>query len=58
VTENDLRLTLELARLLLWLYSVPAPERELTLAEFLSRRFGNWYDKLMELPDPMNTKTT
>lgn len=45
------RLTLELARLLLWLYSVPAPERELTLAEFLSRRFGNWYDKLMELPE-------
>ena len=45
------RLTLELARLLLWLYSVPAPERELTLAEFLSRRFGNWYDKLLELPE-------
>lgn len=45
------RLTLELARLLLWLYSVPAPERELTLSEFLSRRFGNWYDKLMELPE-------
>ena len=45
------RLTLELARLLLWLYSVPAPERELTLAEFLSRRFGNWHDKLMELPE-------
>ena len=45
------RLTLELAQLLLWLYSVPAPERELTLAEFLSRRFGNWYNKLLELPE-------
>lgn len=44
-------MTLELARLLLWLYSVPAPEKEPTLAEFLSRRFGNWYDKLMELPE-------
>ena len=45
------RLTLELAQLLLWLYSVPQPAKQFTLAEFLSHRFGQWYDKLMKLPE-------
>ncbi len=45
------RLTLELAQLLLWLQSVQQPAKQLTLAEFLSHRFGQWYDKLMELPE-------
>ena len=44
-------LTLELSQLLLWLYSVPQPVKELTMAEFLSHRFGVWYDKLLELPE-------
>ncbi len=44
-------LTLELSQLLLWLYSVPQPAKELTMAEFLSHRFGVWYDKLLELPE-------
>ncbi len=45
------RLTLELAQLLLWLYSAPQPAKGQTLAEFLSHRFGIWYDKLLKLPE-------
>ena len=44
-------LTLELAQLLLWLYSAPACEREQSLSSFLSHRFGLWYDKLLALPE-------
>ncbi len=45
------QLTLELAQLLLCLYSVPQPARQQTLAEFLTHRFGVWYDKLIALPE-------
>lgn len=45
------RLTLELSQLLLWIYSVPQPDKQLTLSGFLSHRFGVWYNKLVELPE-------
>lgn len=44
------RLTQELAQLQLVLYSVPVVE-DLELLEFFRRRFGNWSEKLLELPE-------
>lgn len=46
------RLTLELAQLLLWLYSAPQQEAgEQSLESFLRVRFGAWYEKLLALPE-------
>ena len=46
------RITLELGKLLLWLYSVqPADVKERTLNDFLIHRFDTWYDKLVALPE-------
>ncbi len=45
---NDL--TLELARFLLWLYTIPADNAQ-GLETFLRRRFAEWTDKLLRLPE-------
>ena len=44
--------TLELAKLLLWLYSAELTESsEQTLEKFLQQRFGSWYNKIIALPE-------
>ena len=45
------RLTLELALMLLWLYTAPPLAEKQSISSFLSRRFGGWYEKLLALPD-------
>lgn len=46
------KLTLELAKLLLWVYTVElAAHSEETLYEFLEQRFGSWYRKIIALPE-------
>ena len=45
------RLTLELALMLLWLYTAPPLTEKQSISSFLSHRFGGWYEKLLALPD-------
>lgn len=46
------KLTLELAQLLIWIYSAkPSESSDETLAKFLQRRFCSWYGKLIALPE-------
>ncbi len=45
------RVTLELGKFLLWLYSVSPQKKEQSLDEFLRRRFSVWYDKLIKMPE-------